>query len=225
MIPTVRWCACIWSFNPCSLGCCSESHFIPFPPQLVFRFQSLFSWMLLWKFGNRSTTAGDSQFQSLFSWMLLWKWPRPPVPLVQVQFQSLFSWMLLWKSAPIEYSPSRLGGFNPCSLGCCSESSSERPRRPSGRVSILVLLDVALKGVHSISARNQRCPVSILVLLDVALKDRYQWMAPHSPKGFNPCSLGCCSESRRWSAPTNRSASFNPCSLGCCSESQRRVSD
>ena len=61
-------------------------------------------------------------------------------------------------------------------------------------VSILVLLDVALKvrprqwGVFSVC-------VSILVLLDVALKvERPRLHLPESP-GFNPCSLGCCSES------------------------------
>ena len=37
-------------------------------------------------------------------------------------------------------------GFNPCSLGCCSESWRELGRRlKMDEVSILVLLDVALK--------------------------------------------------------------------------------
>ena len=63
-------------------------------------------------------------------------------------------------------------GFNPCSLGCCSESFIEFPNTICfGGVSILVLLDVALKVK---TKRNSPIfgSVSILVLLDVALKDR-----------------------------------------------------
>ena len=110
-------------------------------------FQSLFSWMLLWKSSKFNMWTANYRFQSLFSWMLLWKLTghtglciRKLVSIlvlldvalkvglrgVDVQvldgFQSLFSWMLLWKTG-ISPGPGALRkSFNPCSLGCCSES-------------------------------------------------------------------------------------------------------
>ena len=63
-------------------------------------------------------------------------------------------------------------GFNPCSLGCCSESQHHKnPDCLDLFVSILVLLDVALKVWPECRSRLSVCEVSILVLLDVALKD------------------------------------------------------
>ena len=63
-------------------------------------------------------------------------------------------------------------------------------------VSILVLLDVALK-VDGAEALVGVFAVSILVLLDVALKDGRLVRQGRSEYRFNPCSLGCCSESQR----------------------------
>ncbi len=134
--------------------------------------------------------------------------------------------------------------FNPCSLGCCSERVSAITLCGIWLpVSILVLLDVALK-VYAWGWRQGRESwfqslfswmllwklifilillfggvVSILVLLDVALKGLLGRSSNSGEWSFNPCSLGCCSESR--SAPYFEftPTSFNPCSLGCCSES------
>ncbi len=133
------------SFNPCSLGCCSERVSARFRLRETARFQSLFSWMLLWKNIVIEGIVTYDEFQSLFSWMLLWKFPRQGHPGPILLFQSLFSWMLLWKHSRCD-------------------------RMPDGRpVSILVLLDVALKGQGCGLALGQG-GVSILVLLDVALK-------------------------------------------------------
>ncbi len=84
-------------------------------------------------------------------------------------------------------------------------------------VSILVLLDVALKDQEESEVRNL-CFVSILVLLDVALKGYLTSIAWYGSHGFNPCSLGCCSESLMEFEVINAVWCFNPCSLGCCSE-------
>jgi len=63
-------------------------------------------------------------------------------------------------------------GFNPCSLGCCSERYEFRwSPRLYNEVSILVLLDVALKGDGGRHRGAVGSLVSILVLLDVALKE------------------------------------------------------
>ena len=109
-------------FNPCSLGCRSESDFL------------------------------------YVSYMNL------------IQFQSLFSWMSLWKTVLLQ------GDRGPC------------------LVSILVLLDVALK----VSLPQYTCI----------------WYCVC----FNPCSLGCRSERISVMFVKIRIVSFNPCSLGCRSE-------
>jgi len=93
-------------------------------------------------------------------------------------------------------NPLLIPSFNPCSLGCCSESNIGA--RASG-----ALIDV-----------------SILVLLDVALKEGTIASVQRYFKGFNPCSLGCCSESVKLAVGGIVSFGFNPCSLGCCSESR-----
>ncbi len=208
-------------FNPCSLGCCSESEMrspnSPNPPKVsilvlldvalkvvwatdigltLLKFQSLFSWMLLWKI----YTAFENNkplllFQSLFSWMLLWKYicfcvltsrygvsilvlldvalKEHTVPAIRgkfSRFQSLFSWMLLWKYTESGNPIVDLFSFNPCSLGCCSE-----------RVLHLFLGDLSAKFQSLFSwmllwkpcrvwMADDRYNVSILVLLDVALK-------------------------------------------------------
>ena len=103
--------------------------------------------------------------------MLLWKVFTRSLPEIRdAQFQSLFSWMLLWK------------------IGISGWHHTRR------RVSILVLLDVALKAGGD--PRRQTGPrVSILVLLDVALKAKGEYLInPYILACFNPCSLGCCSE-------------------------------
>ena len=162
------------SFNPCSLGCCSERSISEPTPVPFSAFQSLFSWMLLWKNGIRdrfndrykvsilvlldvalkdtkrlTNKISKNLFQSLFSWMLLWKkdWCTSSSSN-SMWFQSLFSWMLLWKSLGLWAVRIVNLCFNPCSLGCCSE-------------------------------RLRKMSVTMEIILC-----------------FNPCSLGCCSERR-----------------------------
>ena len=56
-------------------------------------------------------------------------------------------------------------------------------------------MDVALKVMRALRGLHP-LPVSILVLLDVALKEDGALDEAAYATGFNPCSLGCCSESR-----------------------------
>jgi len=188
---------CEKSFNPCSLGCCSERS-----PQELAAF-------------------GIGKFQSLFSWMLLWKhWPE------------------------IDLGCSHCG-FNPCSLGCCSErsppwsifSGASRPfqslfswmllwKGATGKalhacwwVSILVLLDVALKGPTGRSARMPSWSFNPCSLGCCSERVCAHYILLLSLRGFNPCSLGCCSERCLFISTVQSISSFNPCSLGCCSES------
>ena len=85
-------------------------------------------------------------------------------------------------------------GFNPCSLGCCSESV----KRIEELFKNLSCFNPCSLGCCSESPGRQRAGiprgVSILVLLDVALKVMPGPIARPSYSGFNPCSLGCCSE-------------------------------
>jgi len=160
------------SFNPCSLGCCSESTYMGLKwPQtctvsilvlldvalkgaVIYENRPEFkvSILVLLDVALKACAAGrggachpvsilvlldvalkaiqicimltpSDGFQSLFSWMLLWKFAVRDVFNPDVVFQSLFSWMLLWKHLTVWISPSGAGGFNPCSLGCCSERS------------------------------------------------------------------------------------------------------
>ena len=147
-------------FNPCSLGCCSERVIIVNVVWNVLKFQSLFSWMLLWKMIIKARgVVPRAMFQSLFSWMLLWKRFWSNTFQKKTEFQSLFSWMLLWK---------RNEAF---SLSCC-------------------------------------IVVSILVLLDVALKEQLGLGTVTSTTSFNPCSLGCCSERIRRRSSNDRRFMF-----------------
>jgi len=109
-------------FNPCFVGCYSES--LSWDESLVchLEFQSLFCWMLFWKGGGLGDLVNNPVvsilvlldvilkvfflslplmryivFQSLFCWMLFWKqlWCRQSRKVLR--FQSLFCWMLFWK--------------------------------------------------------------------------------------------------------------------------------
>ena len=73
-------------------------------------------------------------------------------------------------------------------------------------VSILVLLDVALKGCADRDPGSTEVWVSILVLLDVALKAVSFTQQVEKGNSFNPCSLGCCSERRSSYRGTPRDA-------------------
>jgi len=185
-----------WCFNPCSLGCCSESSSISDVYEPKNLFQSLFSWMLLWK-ASMSWSSGSILGVSILVLLDVALKGEVVIALgTLAEFQSLFSWMLLWKVDRAPGESCEDWCFNPCSLGCCSE----RPRSPICR---------------------HRTP---------QFQSLFSWMllwkiegTPDHPIyiiGFNPCSLGCCSESAAiLISGASSSMSFNPCSLGCCSES------
>ncbi len=166
-------------------------------------FQSLLSWMLLSNASADDRTDDQFQFQSLLSWMLLSNSIRSRYRVRRYRFQSLFSWMLLSNSWR------RLGG------------------NMATPVSILVILDVALKPGRCSTSTLAMMAVSILVILDVALKrDRYRPDARNRRRGFNPCYPGCCSQTDTQMFRTYLKLSgFNPCYPGCCSQTQKNRSD
>ena len=135
-------------FNPYFSGCFSLSLFLhSILHEYLFRFQSLFFWMLLSKLSPASVFFRllRGKFQSLFFWMLLSKSAAAPQPsqqhgfnpyfsgcfslrisltavvFVAEMFQSLFFWMLL--SKPI---------------------CARRPHPWTRAVSILIFLDASL---------------------------------------------------------------------------------
>ena len=137
-----------YGFNPCSLGCCSERHIEVLTDFCVVMFQSLFSWMLLWK-----TNGIRIRELHWFSFN--------PCSLGCCS-ESRDGQITDPDRVPVRFNPCSLGccserkktprrahhtsSFNPCSLGCCSESQGGQPKPESvSEVSILVLLDVALK--------------------------------------------------------------------------------
>ncbi len=141
---------CKSSFNPCSLGCCSES----LGALSTYKLKNLVSILVLLDVAlkERSMSAATRfrlKFQSLFSWMLLWK------PKWVCEFCEFVSWVSILVLLDVAL---KVG---------------DRLAVQCGRriVSILVLLDVALKA-GSITRFGWRLyVVSILVLLDVALKE------------------------------------------------------
>ncbi len=231
-------------FNPCSLGCCSESRRVLHIRSVCSEFQSLFSWMLLWKLGRRWPPIHPIQFQSLFSWMLLWKKSgryHPASPR-SVSILVLLDVALKGETASVGVRASC--SFNPCSLGCCSESYDpktgiHRPNEFQSLFSWMLLWKVPWlsrwfwrKRFQSLFSwmllwkQFNACEssdksgkfqslfswmllwkqksiwdiiglliVSILVLLDVALKVCCRRADQLGHPCFNPCSLGCCSES------------------------------
>ena len=136
------------SFNPCSLGCCSESRLFCYSIALSIKFQSLFSWMLLWKNTDR--------------W-LSYTWQESFNPC------SLGCCSERWV---VNQNSRHWRSFNPCSLGCCSESFFEIPsiRRQIQFQSLFSWMLLWKPIIFTTIVRLQ--PVSILVLLDVALKAR-----------------------------------------------------
>jgi len=88
-------------------------------------------------------------------------------------------------------------GFNPCFGGCRSERTLYgRDGEMGVRVSILVLVDVALK-VTEKRPNSSLESVSILVFVDVALKEAPTAISRTRILSFNPCFGGCRSESSK----------------------------
>ncbi len=85
-------------------------------------------------------------------------------------------------------------------------------------VSILVLVDVALRPLFNREYSTRVFYVSILVLVDVALRQNVLPLHTCFPDGFNPCFSGCCSATFRADNPyLSMQWGFNPCFSGCCS--------
>ena len=87
------------SFNPYSVGCCSGSARPSIPSISTRGFQSLFCWMLFWKF----PTWFRLSCEDLVSILILLDVVLEVIQLARLLpyfsgFQSLFCWMLFWKS-------------------------------------------------------------------------------------------------------------------------------
>ena len=158
-------------------------------------FQSLFSWMLLWKIVPNLPALTNDGFQSLFSWMLLWKSVFDTgIPDSVNWFQSLFSWMLLWKYL-----------FKSGILWCVLFQSL---------FSWMLLWKTAEELMYNILDTMFQSLFSWMLLWKTVLSSAISSQSAC----FNPCSLGCCSERRLRMTTSVLYGSFNPCSLGCCSE-------
>ena len=87
------------SFNPCFRGCRSESRRTDCEPFIIRWFQSLFSWMSLWKEGVRDTDVpAHKGFNPCFRGCRSERRFAKRFRAVELEFQSLFSWMSLWKA-------------------------------------------------------------------------------------------------------------------------------
>jgi len=158
-------------FNPCFVGCYSESWIQERGRRKPYQFQSLFCWMLFWKFNWLGCNFSSLQVSILVLLDVILKVLQLSHCCIQVssfnpcfvgcysesssfaiflllfiRFQSLFCWMLFWKLMCIGLQSCSLSCFNPCFVGCYSES---------------LILSMVISGIMV---------VSILVLLDVILK-------------------------------------------------------
>ena len=137
---------------------------------ILFLFQSLLSWMLLWKATQQQLLTEDV-------------WGFNPCYLGCCSERTRKSSFPLWRFS-----------FNPCYLGCCSES---QPMALSWQVmhevSILVILDVALK-----VSCSGRTPVILFCFnpcyLGCCSESQMEPGKELEQMSFNPCYLGCCSE-------------------------------
>jgi len=136
-------------------------------------------------------------------------------------FQSLFCWKVLWK-IPSWYRGSDSDfRFNPYSAGKCSERRKEETKGwHLMNVSILILLESALKGFCVSPFLYRQTAVSILILLESALK---VWRNSAGYKGRNYWfqSLFCWKvlwKSHRQPSAAGLLGCFNPYSAGKCSE-------
>ncbi len=111
------------SFNPCFAGCWSGRWKLSHVPWKLNTFQSLFCWMLVWKFGAEQVgICALEGFNPCFAGCWSGSKGRGIHGCMNKVFQSLFCWMLVWK---MSYMP---------------------PTDTMLSVSILVLLDVGLEG-------------------------------------------------------------------------------
>ncbi len=135
-----------FGFNPCYPGCCSQTGADGMGGDRCGEFQSLLSWMLLSNPHAIPTRTSPGKVSILVILDVALKHAPTPLSLLLLLFQSLLSWMLLSNYNNIGMSYYRSSSFNPCYPGCCSQTSIISTRqRFSLTVSILVILDVALK--------------------------------------------------------------------------------
>jgi len=109
-------------------------------------------------------------------------------------FQSLFWWMSLWKGLVSSVFLSNLLGFNPCFGGCRSESYGFIGYTNKYRKFQSLFWWMSLWKRERAERNRRKNRVSILVLVDVALKggSRQRWQ--NGVTSFNPCFGGCRSE-------------------------------
>jgi len=141
-------------------------------------FQSLFWWMSLWKPPyNLRVEGGELSFNPCFGGCRSERVVLLARGRSLLVFQSLFWWMSLWKASCL------------------------RGRWTQHHVSILVLVDVALKGQNSGDADPDWSRFQSLFWWMSLWKTVAEWL-PIAGSSFNPCFGGCRSES--WiSKPTS----------------------
>ena len=111
------------SFNPCSLGCCSESCGPGGTSVWPMQVSILVLLDVALKVGNILAPVSERYVSILVLLDVALKAYNVGICAYgPKRFQSLFSWMLLWKCSATHAHMFGMWGFNPCSLGCCSES-------------------------------------------------------------------------------------------------------
>ncbi len=160
----------IWFQSLLSWMLLSNPILAPVSPGGPCSFQSLLSWMLLSNIGTVLRSPGTKRFQSLLSWMLL------------SNRLSFNCWMLLSRS------------FNPCYPGCCSQTRRLLAEPVFQQMFQSLLSWMLLSNRKGLGGWTGKKKVSILVILDVALKQRISSKAGFRERSFNPCYPGCCSQ-------------------------------
>ena len=108
--------------------------------------------------------------------------------------------------------------FNPCFGGCRSESQCGATRLDVIRQFQSLFSWMSLWKPPEVRGDGMGDVVSILVLVDVALKGCWNMLYILSDGRFNPFFRGCRSESILHQSPYERRLRFNPCFRGCRSE-------
>ncbi len=181
------------SFNPCFLGSCSPS----LTNLLIYQPHACFNPCFLGSCSPRAQ-AGPSPGQiRCFNPCFLGSCsPRPRTRLIHQagSFQSLFSWILLSEDAKPFLELNMLDSFNPCFLGSCSPSVNiSLALMIPGAVSILVFLDLALRGSCGRSAQSEAKSQFQSLFSWILLSELILMLLILSAICFNPCFLGSCS--------------------------------
>ena len=183
------------SFNPYSFGCVAEREFLFLNSKPIDLFQSLFFWMCRWKisdtrFEHNHLSFNPYSFGCVAERILI----RSNENFKINEFQSLFFWMCRWKHLAYQFFFFHLLVSILILLDVSLKGSREIALSGMFRVSILILLDVSLKVTVKWITIKTCFHVSILILLDVSLKDLSNLSLIKTFKSFNPYSFGCVAE-------------------------------